>query len=81
MSYGLAVWEGERPADDAAVTRRFRGLYDRFMETEEPAVSPSERIADFVAALLARWPDLAEDDGDTSPWSTAPLIGFDVTRA
>lgn len=75
MSYDLAVWEGERPADDAAAARCFRGLYDRFMDTEEPAVPPSERIAAFVAALLERWPDLAEDDDDTSPWSTAPLIG------
>ncbi|MEU9998055.1 hypothetical protein [Streptomyces sp. NPDC050848] len=75
MSYDLAVWEGERVADDAAAARRFRGLYDRFMDTEEPAVPPSERIAAFVAALLERWPDLGEDDDDTSPWSTAPLIG------
>lgn len=27
-----------------------------------------------VAALLERWPDLTEDEGDSSPWSTGPLI-------
>ncbi|WP_229927919.1 hypothetical protein [Kitasatospora indigofera] len=30
-----------------------------------------ERIAAFVSALLERWP---EDEYDTSPWSTGPLI-------
>jgi hypothetical protein len=34
-----------------------------------------EPIAAFVAALLARWPDLTEDEGDSSPWSTGSLIG------
>ncbi|MFE2092988.1 hypothetical protein [Streptomyces sp. NPDC059460] len=75
MSYDLAVWEGERPADDAAAARCFSDLYDRFIDTDEPAVPPAERIAAFVAVLLERWPDLTEDDDDTSPWSTAPLIG------
>ncbi|MER7512167.1 hypothetical protein ABTX82_27985 [Streptomyces lavendulae] len=75
MSYDLAVWEGERPEDDAAAAQCFRGLYDRFVDTKEPTVPPAERIAAFVAALLERWPDLAEDDDDTAPWSTAPLIG------
>ncbi|MEU3862899.1 hypothetical protein AB0F03_37405 [Streptomyces sp. NPDC028722] len=75
MSYDLAVWEGERPADDASAARCFTGLYDRYIDTEGPAVPPVERVAAFVAALLERWPDLTEDDDDTSPWSTSPLIG------
>ncbi|MFE5923317.1 hypothetical protein [Streptomyces sp. NPDC056468] len=29
MSYDLAVWEGERPADDKAAGRAFTDLYDR----------------------------------------------------
>lgn len=29
-----------------------------------------------VAAFLERWPDLTEDEGDSSPWSTGPLIYF-----
>ncbi|MFI8105430.1 hypothetical protein [Streptomyces sp. NPDC086023] len=74
MSYDLAVWEGERPADDATATQRFLDLFDRFMESDEPAVPPTDRIRAFVTALLERWPDLTEDDDDTSPWSTAPLI-------
>lgn len=65
MRYDLAVWEGERPADDKTAGRVFDDLYDRLMETEtdEP---PTERIRDYVAGILERWCDLAEDD-DTSP--------------
>ncbi|MFF7928761.1 hypothetical protein ACFZDP_48295 [Streptomyces mirabilis] len=74
MSYDLAVWEGERPADDKTAGRVFNDLYDRLIETEadEP---PTERITAYVAGLLERWCDLTEDDDDTSPWSTGPLIG------
>ncbi|GGQ33473.1 hypothetical protein [Streptomyces roseolilacinus] len=73
MSYDLAVWEGERPVDDKTAGRVFSDLYDRYIdsEVEEP---PSERIAAYVAALLERWCDLPEDEEDTSPWSTGPLI-------
>lgn len=74
MSYDLAVWEGERPADDKVAARVFMDLYERYVETdaEHP---PAERIAAYVAALLDRWCDLTEDEEDTSPWSTGPLIG------
>lgn len=74
MSYDLAVWEGERPADDKAASRVFTDLYELYVDTdvEHP---PTERIAAYVAALLERWYDLTEDEEDTSPWSTGPLIG------
>ncbi|MGK5544070.1 hypothetical protein ACSNOH_04965 [Streptomyces sp. URMC 127] len=73
MSYDLAVWEGARPADDKSARRTFSDLYDRYLdgEVKEP---PFERITAYVAALLERWCDLAEDEEDTSPWSTSPLI-------
>ncbi|MFE7135511.1 hypothetical protein ACFVIM_32115 [Streptomyces sp. NPDC057638] len=74
MSYDLAVWEGERPADDAAAGRRFAELYDTYMDSDGPGVAPTERITAFVAALLERWPDLTEDEDDISPWSSGPLI-------
>ncbi|GGN66909.1 hypothetical protein GCM10011579_038800 [Streptomyces albiflavescens] len=73
MSYDLAVWEGERPADDRAAVRTFRDLYDRYVDTEVEH-PPTERIAAYVAALLERWCDLTEDVNETSPWSTGPLI-------
>lgn len=74
MSYDLAVWEVERPVDDAAAAQSFTDLYDKSIGTGEAGVPPTERIVAFVAALLERWPDLSEDDADRSPWSTDPLI-------
>ena len=74
MSYDLAVWEGERPGDDKSAGQVFSNLYERYIdgEVKEP---PSERITAYVAALLEQWCDLSEDEEDTSPWSTGPLIG------
>ncbi|MCX2926781.1 hypothetical protein [Streptomyces sp. NEAU-W12] len=74
MSYDLAVWEGAEPADDARAGEVFTRLYDRHIDTDEEFPA-SPRIAEYVARLLARWADLAEDEEeDTSPWSTGPLI-------
>jgi hypothetical protein len=72
MTYDLAVWEGERPADKTAV-QVFTDLYTRYIDgdVDDP---PTERIAAYVAALLERWVDMTEDEEDTSPWSTGPLI-------
>ncbi|WP_372349690.1 hypothetical protein, partial [Streptomyces sp. KL116D] len=72
MSYDLAVWEGEMPADDRTARRVFADLSDRYLDGE--AAPPSERIAAYVAVLLERWCETGEDDEDTSPWSTGPLI-------
>ncbi|KMS92088.1 hypothetical protein ACZ91_05840 [Streptomyces regensis] len=74
MSYDLAVWEGDRPEDDAAAGRCFSDLYDRYIDSDE-SHPPTERITRYVAALLDRWPDITQDEHDISPWSTGPLIG------
>jgi hypothetical protein len=75
MTYDLAVWEGERPPDDAAAGRLFTDLYCRYIDTDVDH-PPTARIAAYVSALLARWPDMTDDDeDDLSPWSTGPLIG------
>ncbi|MGW6523988.1 hypothetical protein [Streptomyces sp. NPDC054962] len=73
MSYDLAVWEGERPADDKIARRVFRDLYDRYLDSEiqEP---PSAGITAYVTALLGRWCDITVDVDGTSPWSVGPLI-------
>jgi hypothetical protein len=73
MSYDLAVWEGERPANAKSASRVFRDLYDRYLDGEvmDP---PSERITAYVTALLERWRDITEDEEETSPWSVGPLI-------
>jgi hypothetical protein len=74
MSYDLAVWDGPSPADDVAALEVFEGLYDRFMRGE--GQSPTPRIRQYVEGLVARWPDLGDDDEDedASPWSDGPLI-------
>ncbi|MFF1896970.1 hypothetical protein [Streptomyces sp. NPDC058206] len=74
MSYDLAVWEGERPADDRAAGRVFTDLYDHYLDSKVDH-PPTERIAGYVAALLERWCDITEDVGETSPWAAGPLIG------
>ncbi|MGW5124511.1 hypothetical protein ACWEQ7_10730 [Streptomyces sp. NPDC004069] len=74
MSYDLAVWEGERPADDKFAGRVFEDLYARYIDSDT-GHPPTERIAAYVAGLLEHWCDLTEDEDDTSPWSSGPLIG------
>jgi hypothetical protein len=72
MSYDLAVWEGERPASDEEAGATFAELMDALEAGElDP---PTERIEGYVAALLARWPDITTDDGEDSPWATGPLL-------
>jgi hypothetical protein len=79
MTYDLAVWEGERPVDDEAGTKYYMehvasalGNYEESDVLDEP---PTPRIRAYVEALLERWPELDTDEGDSSPWCTAPLIG------
>jgi hypothetical protein len=73
MSYDVAVWDGERPADDEQALRTYEALWERYGDAAEP---PSPRILDYIAALTARYPDLTEhssDDVDASPWADGPL--------
>ncbi|MEV7616136.1 hypothetical protein [Streptomyces sp. NPDC089799] len=79
MSYDLAVWEGVRPADDAAATAVFEDLYREHMQhMGGQKTRPAHLIRQYVEALVARWPDLSpdddEEDEDASPWSDGPLI-------
>jgi hypothetical protein len=75
MSYDVAVWEGEPPADSTEALRVFEALYERYAGTDQP---PSQRILDYITALTARYPDLTnlpDDDLDDSPWADGPLTG------
>jgi hypothetical protein len=76
MSYDLAVWEGQRPADDEAGTKFYTEQIIPRLEGYDPKdpTPPTLRIRAYVEALLKRWPDIQADD-DGSPWSTSPLIG------
>ena len=75
MSYDLAVWGGQRPADDEAGTKFYREQIIPQLKGYDPRdpAPPTPRISAYVEALLKRWPDI-EDDDDGSPWSTSPLI-------
>jgi hypothetical protein len=72
-AYDLAVWEGDRPANDVAAAAEFERLYDRYIECDE-LVEPTARIVAYVTALLDRYPDIATGAGEDSPWSTGPLM-------
>ncbi|GIF72527.1 hypothetical protein [Asanoa siamensis] len=74
MSYDLAVWEGDRPANDGAAAAEFRRLCDRYLGSVTP-VEPTARICAYLAALLDRFPDIDTEAGEDSPWSTGPLLG------
>ena len=73
MSYDLAVWEGKRPRTNAAAAKVFRRLYDENIGGEGER-APTPAIAAYVQALLERWPDISDDEGEESPWSDGPLI-------
>ena len=70
MSYDLAVWEGDRPVTDADALTVYQQVMDR-MEAAEP---PTGRIRAYVSALLDRWPDITEDEGEDSPWADGPMM-------
>ncbi|WP_331765765.1 hypothetical protein [Embleya sp. NBC_00896] len=74
MSYDLAVWVGDRPAEGKPAGRALAVLYDHYLDADV-VHPPSERIAAYVAALPQRWCDVTEDVGETSPWAAGPLIG------
>lgn len=71
MSYDLAVWEGERPADNVAVGEAFT-RYSCYIAVDE-GFQPSPCIAEYVAGLLARWVDCTEAKERTFPWPTGSL--------
>jgi hypothetical protein len=77
VSYNVAVWEGERPVDDAEGQRHFEDLYGQYLGVV-PLPQPTARIRAFVGALLARWPETGAGGPvltpPDSPWSDGPLI-------
>lgn len=70
MSYDLAVWEGERPLDDAEAGAIYDELYERYLESQDTVVPPSPRIDAYVETLVERYPD----DVPRSPWASPPVI-------
>ena len=77
MSYDLAVWEGPMPTSDEAALAEFERLMDWMegLDLFAESDAPTPAIRSYVESLLARWPDLGDDDEDEeSPWADAPLI-------
>ena len=74
MSYDLAVWEGDTPADDRAADAEYQRLFDRYLEGDatEP---PTAAIQAYRGALADRFGDLDGTADDTVPWSSGPGIG------
>jgi hypothetical protein len=72
VTYDLAVWEGERPADDSSGAY-FKSLYERYIDTDVE-IPPTPAIRAYVETLLQRWIDMTEDVDDVSPWADGPLI-------
>ncbi|WP_261568630.1 hypothetical protein [Frankia gtarii] len=66
MSFDLAIWEGERPADDLAAGSAFDEMFQRY-DDEDPEMPATDRIAAYCETLTRRWPD-----DDTAPWSVTP---------
>lgn len=73
MSYNLAVWEGKQPKTDAEAEQTFETLLAEHQEPE-PSPAPTPAIRRYVEALLAKYPDLDDDNEDECPWSDAPLL-------
>jgi len=67
MSYDIAVWVGERPADDDAAAEEFEARADA---SEDDDLPPGPRIKAYVDALLQRFPE----GSDEGVWAGEPLL-------
>jgi hypothetical protein len=73
MGYQLVVWEGERPADDAAGEEAFQEICRRYL-VDEP-VPPTPAILAFVEELTELWTDDTDDPAwERSPWKFPPVL-------
>lgn len=78
MSYDLAVWSGDAPADDAAALaeylRRTATMERVLEENPDAAPGPSWQLRAFLGAALQLFPELTDESGGDCPWASAPLI-------
>jgi hypothetical protein len=66
MSYDLAIWEGQQPADHLAAGLAFDEMFERY-DGEDSETPATARIAACFEALTRRWPE-----DDSGPWSVTP---------
>jgi len=78
VSTNLAVWEGPVPSSRDKAVGTFDEMYERYVESNDKT-PPTDRIASYVSALLARYPEPTEHDADDAfdacPWADGPMIG------
>ena len=68
MSFDLAFWYSPEPADGAQALEIYQGILN-----EVPGLTPAHpAVAAFTADVTGQFPDLSEDNLDSSPW-TSPL--------
>jgi hypothetical protein len=75
VSLDLVVWEGPRPVSDDDAVSTFERLSETYLESA--SIPPTDPITEYVATLLARYPDLPNDDqepGIDVPWGSGPLL-------
>lgn len=70
MSYDLAVWDGDRPIDNHRAGSTYDELYERYLESDDIVVPSEPRIAAYVQALVARYPD----DERSVVWASPPVL-------
>jgi hypothetical protein len=68
VSYVLAVWDGDMPADNAQAAIEYQRLIEL---TEDREIPPTPKVRRYVQALLTRWP---EEGDEARPWSDGPLM-------
>jgi len=66
------VFEGAAPRSDQEAIAAYQSMIERYQDGEP--VEPTPAIRAYVEAMLARWPDIGDDEGETSPWADGPLI-------
>ncbi|MFJ5880437.1 hypothetical protein [Kitasatospora cineracea] len=73
MSFNLAFWYSEDPVDGSSALETYRAILN-----EEPsATNPSAAISEFLADLIKVFPDLTEENAESSPWMS-PLYFSDA---
>jgi hypothetical protein len=53
VSYDIAVWESDRPSDDAEALKVYEAMWEKY---EDAAPPPSPAILEYARALTAKYP-------------------------
>lgn len=76
VTYDVAVWDGDRPANAEAAS----DTLDRLLDAEEaraeaglPQAPLSAGLDAFLSDLLDHWPEIDQPNGQNSPWAMSDL--------